>query len=64
MAAATSQLTRAGFTTATLWVLDTNTRAIRFYTATGWTPDGAIKADTVGGMTIHDVRYRRDLSTA
>lgn len=49
----------AGFVAATLWVLDTNTRARRFYDAAGWTPDGASKVDERGTFSLHEVRYRR-----
>ncbi len=58
VAAAKERLTDAGRTSATLWVLDTNTQAIAFYNAIGWSPDGGIRPDIVGGMTIHDLRYR------
>jgi len=59
--AAKEQLTAAGRTSATLWVLDTNTQASAFYTALGWSPDGGIRPDIVGGLTIHDLRYRCQL---
>lgn len=58
VAAAKERLIAAGRMSATLWVLDTNTQAIAFYHAIGWSPDGGIKPDVVGGMTIHDLRYR------
>ncbi|WP_018503641.1 N-acetyltransferase [Parafrankia discariae] len=51
----------AGFASATLWVLETNTRAIRFYTRLGWQPDGAVRDEVVGGAAIRDVGYRREL---
>jgi ribosomal protein S18 acetylase RimI-like enzyme len=50
-----------GFTTATLWVLDTNARAQHFYRAGGWAPDGATKTDDLRGFALHEVRYRRPL---
>lgn len=59
--AAKEQFTAAGRTSSTLWVLDTYTRAIAFYTSLGWSPDGGIRPDIVGGMTIHDLRYRCQL---
>lgn len=49
---------------ATLWVLDTNTRARRFYVRCGWTPDGGAKHGEYGGTSILEVRYRRSLKTA
>lgn len=58
MTAAVRTLGEAGFATATLWVLETNERAIAFYTRTGWRPDGAVKGDVVGGAAIRDRRYR------
>lgn len=62
MAASVEALTDAGFTTAALWVLDGNTRAMRFYTRSGWTFDGTTQADNVGGTTIYDRRMRRTLT--
>jgi ribosomal protein S18 acetylase RimI-like enzyme len=59
MIAAVDALSTAGYTSATLWVLATNTRAIRFYDRSGWKPDGTRKDDVVGGTTISELRYRR-----
>ncbi|PZS22691.1 MAG: N-acetyltransferase [Pseudonocardiales bacterium] len=39
--AALHELARGGFASATLWVLEGNNRARRFYRARGWEPDGA-----------------------
>ncbi|MCM3921988.1 GNAT family N-acetyltransferase [Frankia sp. AiPs1] len=61
MAAAVRMFGAAGFASATLWVLETNARAIRFYAHQGWEPDGVIRDDVVGGITVRDVRYRRKL---
>ena len=61
MASAVRTLADAGYREATLWVLDTNARAMGFYRATGWQPDGAVKDDIVGGAHITDLRYRRGL---
>lgn len=47
-----------GFAVATLWVLETNERARRFYEAAGWRPDGAIKDDARPGAVLREVRYR------
>lgn len=53
---------RAGYTCATLWVLDTNTRARRFYERAGWMPDGATKTDSIaGGPPVTEIRYTRTL---
>jgi GNAT superfamily N-acetyltransferase len=62
MATATSTLGAAGFASATLWVLETNTRAIRFYGHAGWEPDGASRNEIVGGTPIRDIRYGLKLS--
>ncbi|WP_261574975.1 GNAT family N-acetyltransferase [Frankia gtarii] len=62
MAAAVRTLGAAGFTSATLWVLETNAHAIGFYAHRGWEPDGAVRDDVVGGIAVRDVRYRRELA--
>jgi GNAT superfamily N-acetyltransferase len=61
---AVDELRAAGFTRATLWVLETNARARHFYEAAGWRADGARKADEVGGAALIEVRYAVDLRTA
>lgn len=61
MDAALATLSRADFGQATLWVLDNNVRAIRFYRAGGWAHDGARKTDKIGRITVIEERYRRDL---
>ena len=57
-AAASRGLSDAGFHAATLWVLDTNERARRFYEAAGWAADGATKTERRGDVELHEVRYR------
>jgi GNAT superfamily N-acetyltransferase len=52
-------LATAGFTQVTLWVLDSNVRARRFYEAGGWSADGGQKLDESRGFPITQVRYRR-----
>lgn len=64
MGASLRFLAGAGFRQATLWVLDTNERARRFYAAAGFVPDGAAKIDTIGGLQVREVRYRRPLQPA
>ena len=59
---AISRLATAGYTDATLWVLDTNKRARRFYTAAGWSADGTAKVDERDGYSLSELRYRRQLS--
>ncbi|SQD99409.1 GCN5-related N-acetyltransferase (modular protein) [Parafrankia sp. Ea1.12] len=58
MAAAMDTFDSAGFTSATLWVLETNLHARRFYARLGWEPDGAVRDEIVGGAAIRDVRYQ------
>jgi len=63
MDAALDALAAAGFTQATLWVLDSNVRARRFYEAGGWSADGTTKEDDSRGFPLSEVRYRRSLSS-
>ncbi|WP_409490107.1 N-acetyltransferase family protein [Amycolatopsis sp. cmx-11-12] len=60
---AVAALRDSGHREATLWVLDSNVRAQRFYSAAGWVPDGATKSDTMPGedVLLSEVRYRIDL---
>ena len=59
MEATLACLARAGFIQVTLWVLDSNVRARRFYEAGGWSADGGQKLDESRGFPITQVRYRR-----
>ncbi len=61
LAAGVDELRRQGFAEASLWVLDDNPRARRFYEREGWTLDGARKQDEFLGVTVDEVRYRRQL---
>jgi GNAT superfamily N-acetyltransferase len=56
------RLARTGKTTATLWVLETNDRARRFYESAGWHPDGQHKTDESRGFPLSEVRYRTVLT--
>ena len=47
--------------TAQLWVLDGNTRAVAFYRRNGWAPDGGRDANDIGGSVVPIARYRRPL---
>jgi len=52
----------AGYACITLWVLEANARARRFYQRAGFAPDGARHVlDDLGGVA--EIRYRRALST-
>ncbi len=59
MASALATLAGFGFRQATLWALEGNDRARRFYVAGGWAPDGASKRDDRRGFPVTEVRYRR-----
>jgi GNAT superfamily N-acetyltransferase len=58
IAHAVDLLRSAGNTAATLWVLDGNARAIRFYEANGWSADGTTKHDTIADVAVTEIRYR------
>lgn len=58
------ELTDAGCTRATLWVLEANERARQFYEAAGWRADGAVEVDTTGGRPLIKLRYQRQLLSA
>lgn len=58
MDAAMAHLCEAGYADATLWVLDTNDRARRFYDAAGWHWDGGTKPHVIGGQSVIELRYR------
>lgn len=45
------------FTRATLWVLESNQRARRFYESKGWAADGLTRTEEIGGVAIPEVRY-------
>jgi GNAT superfamily N-acetyltransferase len=49
------------YDTATLWVLEDNPRARRFYETAGWVPDGGRKAEERWGVRAPELRYRKEL---
>jgi GNAT superfamily N-acetyltransferase len=53
-----------GYLRATLWVLQANDRARRFYGIAGWRPDGSDHALEMSGEAVVEVRYERELSEA
>lgn len=57
---AVEDLRARGFARATLWVLESNARARRFYEAAGWRPDGGSKVEERPGASRHEVRYAVD----
>jgi ribosomal protein S18 acetylase RimI-like enzyme len=50
------------YTEATLWVLEDNPRARRFYEAAGWQTDGARQTVVRLGVSPPEVRYRKRLA--
>ncbi|KUL30107.1 GNAT family N-acetyltransferase [Streptomyces regalis] len=61
MSATWAALRQADYALATLWVLEDNERARRFYEAHGWRADGTAVEDTTGGASLNKLRYRRSL---
>ena len=59
---AVTDLRERGFDAITLWVLETNERARRFYEAAGWRPDGTITSERVDCEMRPTVRYRTTLA--
>lgn len=58
---AQDDLATRGFSTAVLWVLAGNRRARSFYERHGWQAAGEARTVEVFGVTVDEVRYRRDL---
>jgi len=58
---AIADLRERGFTVVTLWVLETNERARRFYEVAGWRADGAETGERVDCELRPTVRYRVEL---
>jgi len=54
-------LRTAGFTRASLWVLEGNGRARHFYEKAGWAWDGSVDTHAFEGATEPIVRYAIDL---
>ena len=52
----------SSYSTATLWVLEDNPRARRFYEIAGWRPDGARRSEPRWGVDAPTVRYRKRLA--
>ena len=61
VSAARDRLAELGFGDAYLWVLKGNARADRFYRIDEWVPDGLERTDSVWGVTVNEIRYRRKL---
>ena len=58
LAAAIAALRARSFVTASLWVLEDNPRARRFYEREGWRLDGGRRKEEFLGVEISEVRYR------
>lgn len=56
-----SFLRERGYTKATLWVLNTNDKAWKFYESKSWKADGKTKVEPREGFELHEVRYVIDL---
>ncbi|MFE3093320.1 GNAT family N-acetyltransferase [Streptomyces sp. NPDC059248] len=63
LAELTARARAAGHPAMRLWVLRENVRARRFYEKAGFRPDGAEEPFDVGGASVPEVRYVRDLGT-
>ncbi len=61
VAAAPDALGGCGFDKASLWILDANVGARRFYEAHGWAIDGAARVEDGFWFPIAEVHYRRCL---
>ncbi len=57
MSRALNTLKQDGYTSATLWVLDTNEKARKFYEKKGWKIEGRMKDEPRDGFVLHEVRY-------
>ena len=57
MATGLAYLKEAGFNSATLWVLSTNTKTREFYEHKGWNVDGKSKVETRQDFELHETRY-------
>lgn len=60
--AALTELASSGQVEASLWVLDGNARAIRFYEAHGWRPDGGVRVEQLPGADLRELRCRRPVA--
>ncbi|WP_026817921.1 GNAT family N-acetyltransferase [Arthrobacter castelli] len=60
--AAEDRLRGLGYTSAYLWVEQSNERAIAFYIGAGWAADGGTKEDTAYSPPVTVKRYRKNLS--
>jgi GNAT superfamily N-acetyltransferase len=59
LTASIERLAQLGFEQVTLWVLDVNERARRFYEIAGFRSDGASRVDDRDELSLAELRYRR-----
>ena len=57
LSTAVAWLVEQAFAHATLWVLEGNARARRFYEREGWALDGTVKSEPREDFTMDEVRY-------
>jgi GNAT superfamily N-acetyltransferase len=62
MQTAMKYLADRGHGEATLWMVGGNLRALQFYEALGWHPDGTTRCGTWEGIAQNEIRYHRRLS--
>jgi GNAT superfamily N-acetyltransferase len=60
--AARLRLVEMEFGSAVLWLLAGNARADRFYRRHDWIPDGLRRSESMWGVAVDEVRYRRALT--
>ncbi len=59
---AVSELSRMGFEKILLWVLEENTNARRFYEHLGFTENGEVLDDNIGGKDLRELMYIKTVS--
>lgn len=59
----TDGLTAMGYQDAVLWVVPQNERARALYESEGWVADGGETSESILGVTVTAIRYRRPLAT-
>ena len=57
-------LAQQGYARATLWVLETNQRARRFYERKGWAADGKTRQEEIANAAVSEIRYAIPVSVA
>ena len=61
LAEVTQDLAEVGYRTVVLWVATGNERARRLYEFEGWTTEGPPRDAEILGVTVNEVRYRKQL---